>query len=134
MAMSKNVQFGQKFCIEKRTIWAKVLQCRAEIGYPYILFRDNANEGTVDVYKDKNHEIYASNLCTEIMLPSNEEWSFVCCLSSMNLLHYDKWKNTDAVETLTYFLDAVMEEFISKLEVYSNLCKRLTILQKTTEH
>lgn len=106
--------------VEKRKIWAKVLQRRGEIGYPYILFRDNANEGTVDVYKDKNHEIYASNLCTEIMLPSNEEWSFVCCLSSMNLLHYDKWKNTDAVETLTYFLDAVMGEFISKLEVYKN--------------
>ncbi|RCS28387.1 ribonucleoside-diphosphate reductase subunit alpha [Polaribacter sp. WD7] len=104
--------------VEKRSIWAKVLQSRGEIGYPYILFRDNANNGTVDVYKDKKLEIYASNLCTEIMLPSNDEWSFVCCLSSINLLHYDKWKDTDAVETLTYFLDAVMEEFITKLEVY----------------
>ncbi len=106
--------------VEKRNIWAKILQRRGEIGYPYILFRDNANNGTVDVYKDKNLEIYASNLCTEIMLPSNEDWSFVCCLSSINLLHYDKWKNTDAVETLTYFLDAVMEEFITKLEVYKD--------------
>jgi len=104
--------------VEKRSIWAKVLQSRGEIGYPYILFRDNANDNTVDVYKDKNLEIYASNLCTEIMLPSNDEWSFVCCLSSINLLHYDKWKDTDAVETLTYFLDAVMQEFITKLEVY----------------
>ncbi|MCL7752288.1 ribonucleoside-diphosphate reductase subunit alpha [Polaribacter sp. Z022] len=106
--------------VEKRNIWAKILQRRGEIGYPYILFRDNANNGTVDVYKDKNLEIYASNLCTEIMLPSNDEWSFVCCLSSMNLLHYDKWKDTDAVETLTYFLDAVMEEFITKLDVYKD--------------
>ena len=106
--------------VEKRTIWAKVLQSRGEIGYPYILFRDNANNQTVDVYKDKNLKIHASNLCTEIMLPSNEEWSFVCCLSSINLLHYDKWKNTDAVETLTYFLDAVMEEFITKLEVFKD--------------
>jgi ribonucleoside-diphosphate reductase alpha chain len=55
-------------------------------------------------------------MCTEIMLPSNERRSFVCCLSSINLLHYDKWKDTDAVETLTYFLDAVMEDFIQKLE------------------
>ena len=54
--------------------------------------------------KIKGHEIYASNLCTEIMLPSNEDWSFVCCLSSINLLHYDKWKDTDAVETLNLFL------------------------------
>ena len=106
--------------VEKRKIWAKVLQRRGEIGYPYILFRDNANNQTVDVYKDNNHEIYASNLCTEIMLPSNDEWSFVCCLSSINLLHYDKWKDTDAVETLTYFLDAVMEEFITKLEVFKD--------------
>lgn len=106
--------------VEKRSIWAKILQRRGEIGYPYILFRDNANNGTVDVYKDKKHEIYASNLCTEIMLPSNDDWSFVCCLSSINLLHYDKWKDTDAVETLTYFLDAVMEEFITKLEVYKD--------------
>jgi len=102
--------------VAKRTIWAKVLQSRSEVGYPYILFRDNVNNNAADVYKDKNLEIYASNLCTEIMLPSNERWSFVCCLSSINLLHYDKWKDTDAVETLAFFLDAVMEEFITKLE------------------
>lgn len=110
--------------VEKRTIWAKVLQSRSEIGYPYILFRDNANNNAADVYQDKKMEIYASNLCTEIMLPSNDDWSFVCCLSSINLLHYDKWKDTDAVETLTYFLDAVMEEFITKLEVYRDSTDR----------
>lgn len=102
---------------EKRGIWAKVLQSRGEIGYPYVFFTDNANDNTVDVYKGK-HKIYASNLCTEIMLPSNEEWSFVCCLSSMNLTKYEEWKDTDAVMILTMFLDAVMEEFIKKLEEY----------------
>jgi len=50
------------------------------------------------------------------MLPNNEKESFVCCLSSMNLLHFDEWKNTDAVETMIYFLDAVISEFISDLE------------------
>ena len=110
--------------VEKRTVWAKVLQSRSEIGYPYILFRDNANNKAADVYQDKNMEVYASNLCTEIMLPSNDNWSFVCCLSSINLLHYDKWKETDAVETLTYFLDAVMEEFITKLDAYKNSTDR----------
>jgi ribonucleoside-diphosphate reductase alpha chain len=103
---------------EKRAIWAKVIQARNEVGYPYIMFSDNANNNTVDVYKDKGHRIHASNMCSEIMLPSNEDWSFVCCLSSINLMHYDEWKDTDAVETLTYFLDAVMGEFITKLEVY----------------
>jgi ribonucleoside-diphosphate reductase alpha chain len=101
----------------KRNIWAKVIKRRTEIGYPYILFSDNVNKNTVEVYKDK-HKIYASNLCSEIALPSDEKWSFVCCLSSMNVLYYDQWKNTDAVQTLTYFLDAVMTDFITKLEGY----------------
>ncbi|MCB0454491.1 MAG: ribonucleoside-diphosphate reductase subunit alpha [Aequorivita sp.] len=103
---------------EKRAIWAKVLQRRGEMGYPYIFFKDNANNFAADVYKDKNLPIYASNLCTEIMLPSNDNWSFVCVLSSVNLLHYDKWKDTDAVETMVYFLDAVITEFLDKLEDY----------------
>jgi ribonucleoside-diphosphate reductase alpha chain len=103
---------------DKRAIWAKVLQRRGEIGYPYIFFKDNANNAAPDVYQDKKHEIYASNLCSEIMLPTNEKWSFVCVLSSINLLHYDKWKDTDAVETMVYFLDAVLEEFVTKLEEF----------------
>jgi ribonucleoside-diphosphate reductase alpha chain len=103
---------------EKRKVWAKVIQRRGEIGYPYIFFTDKANNGAADVYQDKNLKINASNLCTEIMLPSNDEWSFVCVLSSINVLHYDKWKNTDAVQTMVYFLDAVITEFVDKLEVY----------------
>lgn len=99
---------------KKRKIWAKVLQMRGEVGVPYILFKDNVNMNTVDVYKDKGMTIYASNLCSEIALPSNKDESFVCCLSSMNALHYDDWKDTDAVEVLTKFLDAVMSEFIQK--------------------
>ena len=132
--------------IDKRNIWAKVLQRRGEIGYPYIFFDGNANNGTPKVYKDKNHKINASNLCTEIMLPSNDEWSFVCCLSSLNVLHYEKWKDTDAVETMVYFLDAVITEFLDKLESYKKssdlettnklLCswKEHIILQKKIEH
>jgi ribonucleoside-diphosphate reductase alpha chain len=101
---------------DKRKIWAKIIQRRGEIGYPYIIFIDNANNQRPQVYKDKNLPIYASNVCSEIMLPSNQNWSFVCCLSSINLLHYDEWKDTDLVETITYFLDAVMTDFINKLE------------------
>ena len=109
---------------DKRKIWAKVIQRRGEIGYPYIFFTDKANNGSPDVYKDKNHKIHASNLCTEIMLPSNDKWSFVCVLSSLNLLHYDKWKDTDAVETMVCFLDAVITEFLTKLEVYRDSIDR----------
>jgi len=100
----------------KRKIWARIIQRRGEMGYPYIMFNDTANKNTVDVYKDKDLKIYASNMCSEIMLPSKEDWSFVCCLSSVNLLHYDDWKDTDLVETMIAFLDAVMEDFIVKLE------------------
>ncbi|QQV88524.1 ribonucleotide reductase of class Ia (aerobic) alpha subunit [Staphylococcus phage ZCSS1] len=102
--------------LEKRKVWAKVLTRRTQLGFPYIMFSDNANNNTVDVYKDKGMKINNSNLCSEIFLPNNEEESFVCCLSSMNLVHYEEWKDTDAVEVLTYFLDAVMSEFISDLE------------------
>ena len=105
---------------EKRNLWAKVIQRRGEIGYPYIFFKDKANQGAPEVFKDNNHSINASNLCTEIMLPTNDNWSFVCVLSSLNVLHYDKWKDTDAVETMVYFLDAIITEFLEKLENYRN--------------
>jgi len=101
---------------EKRETWAEIVETRINIGVPYIIFRDNMNEGKPQVYKDKGYEINASNLCTEISLPATPDESFVCCLSSMNALHYDEWKDTDAVETLTRFLDAVMEEFIQEAE------------------
>jgi ribonucleoside-diphosphate reductase alpha chain len=101
---------------QKRKIWARIIQRRGEMGYPYIMFTDTANKETVDVYRDKDLRIYASNMCSEIMLPSKEDWSFVCCLSSVNLRHYEDWKDTDLIETMIAFLDAVMEDFIEKLE------------------
>ena len=101
---------------EKRRLWAKVLQARSEVGIPYIFFKGNANNGAPEVYQRLGKRIYASNLCTEIMLPASADESFVCCLSSLNLLHYDEWKGTDAVETMVFFLDAVMEDFIRRVE------------------
>jgi len=98
----------------KRKIWARVLECRANLGFPYIIFIDTVNNNTVDVYKDLKMRILHSNLCSEIMLPDGIDESFVCDLSSMNILYYDEWKDTDAVEILTYLLDAVMTEFIAK--------------------
>jgi len=101
---------------EKRAIWAKVIQRRGEIGYPYIMFNDTMNNKAPDVYRDKGAKIYNSNLCSEIALHNSDEESFVCVLSSMNVLHYDEWKNTDAVEIMTFFLDAVVSEFLTKIE------------------
>jgi ribonucleoside-diphosphate reductase alpha chain len=99
-----------------RQIWAKVLKRRSEIGFPYIFFTDNVNNGKPEVYKDKDMKIHASNMCSEIALPSNADETFTCVLSSINLLHWDELKETDAVETLTMFLDTVVTEFIKKTE------------------
>jgi len=96
-------------------ILAKYHKARGAMGYPYALFTDNANNQRPQVYKDKDMKIVASNLCNEIMLPSNKDESFVCVLSSMNLVHYDAWKTTDAVKVMTYFLDSVVHESIKKL-------------------
>ena len=101
---------------EKRRIWGLVIKKRFESGYPYIFWSDNANNAAPQVYKDKQMKINHSNLCSEIMLPNNSDESFVCDLSSMNLERWEEWKNTDAVETMVYFLDAVMSEFINKTE------------------
>jgi ribonucleoside-diphosphate reductase alpha chain len=99
---------------EKRRRWGSVIKKRSETGYPYIFFTDNANNQAPQVYKDKEYKINASNLCSEIFLPSSKDESFVCCLSSLNLLLWDEIEKTDAVETMVMFLDAVMTEFIEK--------------------
>lgn len=107
----KKIEEGNE---DYRMKWAKVIESRMNKGFPYIIYIDTANETLHDALKKLNLKIVASNLCTEIMLVSNEEYSFVCCLSSVNLLYYEEWKDTDFVETMIFFLDAVMSEFISK--------------------
>ena len=101
---------------DKRRVWAKLLQSRAEVGYPYIFFHDNVNKGKPEVYKDAEMEIWASNMCSEIALPSSNDETFTCVLSSLNLSKWDEIEQTDAVETLVMFLDTVCEEFIRKTE------------------
>lgn len=108
--MNKMIQ-GDKHA---RKIWGQVIKKRFESGYPYIFFSDNANNQAPQMYKDKGLKINNSNLCNEIMLSNSEDESFVCDLSSLNLEKWDEIAETDAVETLVYFLDAVMSEFILK--------------------
>lgn len=107
----KDMVTGDK---DKRKVWAKIIQKRFQTGYPYLMFTDNVNNNAPQPYKDKRLKIKSSNLCSEIELYSDEDNSFVCVLSSLNLLHWDEIKETDAIETLIYFLDAVNEEFIRK--------------------
>jgi ribonucleoside-diphosphate reductase alpha chain len=109
----KSMTEGDK---EKRRIWGLVIKKRFESGYPYIFFTDNVNKQAPKVYRDKGIKIHHSNLCSEIMLSDSKDESFVCDLSSLNLERWEDWKDTDAVETLVYFLDSVMTEFINKTE------------------
>lgn len=104
---------------DKRKVWAKVIQRRSEFGFPYIMFKDNSNDNSP--YKEIGMEITASNLCSEIQLPTDTYNSFVCCLGSINLLHWDEIIKTDAIETYVFFLNAVMDEFIKKAEVKAGL-------------
>ena len=107
---------------DKRKVWGAIIKKRFESGYPYLFFSDAMNNNAPQVYKDKGLKIHASNLCSEIALHSNPDESFVCNLSSLNLVEYDEWKDTDAPETLTMFLDAVMTEFIQK-------CKKIPFME-----
>lgn len=122
----QNLQYGvtvtdewMKSMIEgdstKREIWAKIIQRRSEFGFPYIMFKDNSNNNSP--YKELGLDIVASNLCAEIQLPQDSYNSFVCCLGSINLLHWDEIEKTDAIETYILFLNAVIEDFINKAGV-----------------
>ncbi len=95
-------------------LWLEILKTRMETGEPYVMFEDNINKDNPLAYAMNNLKVTMTNICTEITLHTDEEHSFICCLSSLNLAKYDEWKDTDLVETSVYFLDGVMQEFIDK--------------------
>ena len=99
---------------DARRKWKEVLKSRFETGEPYLMFRDTVNRDRPDCYKGNNLEVKTSQLCSEITLFNDENHTFVCCLSSMNLTRWDEWKNTDAVYWSIWFLDGVMTEFIDR--------------------
>ena len=95
-----------------RKIWETILETRFRTGEPYINFIDTANRYLPKSMKKKGLKIHGSNLCNEIHLPTNDERTAVCCLSSLNLELYDEWKDTDVVKDLITFLDNVLQFFI----------------------
>lgn len=104
--------------VNKQDVWAKVLDTKLRTGYPYIFFTDNVNNGTVDVYKDKNYKILSTNMCTEIMLPSNDEESFVCDLLAINAIKIPEMRERGifehVVKIAVYIADAMLSDFIRK--------------------
>ena len=99
---------------EAMELWIKILKSRMETGEPYIMFGDTVNNNNPLAYKKNNLEVSMTNICSEITLHTDEEHSFICCLSSVNLTKWHEWKNSDLIETAIYFLDGVLEEFLAK--------------------
>ena len=97
-----------------RRKWSKLLQKRKATGEPYIMFKGNVNKQNPQQYKDLGLKVHMTNICSEIVLHTDENHSFVCCLSSLNLAKYDEWKGTNIIHDATWFLDGVLEEFIQK--------------------
>jgi len=99
---------------EARRKWGKLLQKRKATGEPYIMYKGNVNKQNPEAYKQNSLKVFMTNICSEIVLHTDESHSFVCCLSSVNLAKYEEWKNTDLIYTATWFLDGVLEEFIQR--------------------
>ena len=99
---------------ESRKRYAAVQRKRRQTGQPYIMYRGNVNKQNPEAYKRNGLKVFMTNICSEIVLHTDENHSFVCCLSSLNLSKYDEWKNTNLIYDATWFLDGVLEEFIQK--------------------
>jgi ribonucleoside-diphosphate reductase alpha chain len=99
---------------EARSRWSKLLRKRKATGEPYILFKGNTNKANPKAYKDNGLKVHMTNICSEIVLHTDENHSFVCCLSSVNLAKYEEWKDTNLIYDAIWFLDGVMEEFIQR--------------------
>jgi ribonucleoside-diphosphate reductase alpha chain len=99
---------------DARKRWTAVLRKRKSTGEPYIMYKGNINRQNPEAYKKNGLKVYMTNICSEITLHTDENHSFVCCLSSLNLAKYDEWKDTDLIYTATWFLDGVLEEFIQR--------------------
>ena len=104
---------NQKYSPEAST-YLSILRKRMETGEPFILYKGNVNRTNPPMYETHGLEVDMTNICTEIMLHSDKDHSFVCCLGSLNLARFHEWKDTDTVKLATYFLDGVMSEFIRK--------------------
>lgn len=98
--------------IPARELWQRILEVRFRTGEPYLNFIDAANRGLNEAQRQAGLTVRGSNLCNEIHLVTNEERTAVCCLSSVNLEHYDDWKDTTMVADLIRFLDNVLQYFI----------------------
>lgn len=97
-----------------RAKWVELMKARIETGESYIMFKDTVNRNNPEAYKKNGLEVDMTNICSEITLYTDDDHSFICCLSSLNLTRYDEWKNSDLPYVTTLFLNGVLNEFIDK--------------------
>jgi ribonucleoside-diphosphate reductase alpha chain len=103
--------------IDIRHLWQRILETRLRTGEPYICFIDTCNNNMNPEQKEAGLGITQSNLCTEIILPTNENRTAICCLTSLNLEYYDEWKNdNNFFLVILEMLDNVLEFFILKIK------------------
>lgn len=100
--------------LRARDVWEEILETRALTGEPYLLKIDEANRKLPETQKALGLKIRGSNLCSEIVLPTDSERTFVCCLSSLNMEKFEEWKDTRIVQDLIRFLDNVLQSFIEE--------------------
>ena len=99
--------------VAARDLWWQLIHTRAETGEPYIVNLDRCNDALPEQQKDLGLKVRQSNLCSEITLPTSEDRTAVCCLSSVNLEYFDEWKEDDVfISDLIAMLDNVLEHFI----------------------
>ena len=99
--------------VSAKMLWQMILELRMHTGEPYIHYIDTSNRMLPDFLKEKGLKVHQSNLCSEIILPTNEERTAVCCLSSLNLEYYDEWKNDKLfLRDVAEMLDNVLQFFI----------------------
>ena len=111
--------------------YQRVMKIRCLTGKGYLHKIDTVNNSSPTMYKDRGLGVKASNLCTEISLHSDEDHTFTCVLSSLNLAKYNQWKDTDAVFNSTVFLDCVAEEFIQLGSTIKGLEKAVRFTEKS---
>ena len=98
--------------MKARKLWEQILEVRYRTGEPYLNFIDTANRALPQTQKDKGLKIHGSNLCNEIHLPTSDDRTAVCCLSSVNVELFEDWKKTTMIRDLVRFLDNVLQFFI----------------------
>lgn len=124
----QKVEAGDK---QARKLWIEILKTRLETGEPYMMFEDTVNRANPQAYVNNNLKVTMTNICSEITLHTDEEHSFVCCLSSLNAAKWDEWKDTDLPSLAVYFLDGVISEFIDKASKIPGFERSVLFAQKS---